>query len=449
MQPNAGATRLHTNGAYFTKRDRNKAGTIGIYTCKGRQTVRVGDASTRDPDEAELALARFVLTNVEAMVRERKGVTKTDMHLKECLNIYSISRAAFHDEVINKVRTLLMKAEKDGGDVDRIAGIRFQVQCAQNAARKERNNFKLTIGNVNRVWPEAGPKVSAFEQAEQLHCVKILRSVGYADGTIDLMTRIMRGAMHHCERESRLLMPMPAALPKKSWKIKSDEDDIVAYKLPEMVALFNAAAQQETWWRYMNLSTHAARLMTIIETGWGQISVGNEEEPRWKLNPPGKRRTSKRRPVIPLCPTLVAELRSWKRDAARVVSDGNGHPIRGALMFNGIRKAAGIRRGSAKSVRKFIRTWLAVNGVPETIADWFMGHADDGSETGQEFYKDKQPEYMGAVVGALEKLYDALRPLVTGRRFAGGTEISEDQPTVDDLPHAMRVNCVAKISVTA
>ncbi len=152
----------------------------------------------------------------------------------------------------------------------------------------------------------------------------------------------------------------------------------------------------------MNLSSHAPRYMTIIEAAWAQFTIAKGEEARWKLNPAGKRRTSKRRPTIPMCPSLAAEMRTWKRDAARVVSDGKGHAIEGAQMFEGIRKAAGIRRGSAKSVRKFIRTWLAVCGVPDAIADWFVGHDDDGSDTG-DFYKDKKPEYMIEVVMALEK----------------------------------------------
>jgi integrase len=288
-----------------------------------------------------------------------------------------------------------------------------------------------------------------MEQAEQRHFVKVLRGLGFADSTIDQQIRMTRGAMHHCARESKLLYEVPPALPKKEWEIRSDEDDIVAYKLPEIIALFNAAAKRETWWRFMNLATHAPRTMTIIEAPWIRFTIGKDEEPRWNLNPPGKRRTSKRRPIIPLCPSLVAELRSWKRDAVRVVSNGKGSAIERGTIFASIRKAAGIKRGSAKSIRKFVRTWCAVNGVPETMADWFMGHADEGSETGQEHYKDKQPEYMAAVVGALEKLYDTLRDQVSGRRFAGGPEIEEDQPTIDDLLKSLRGSGVSKLFATA
>lgn len=442
--------RLAENGAYFCKRDRNKAGTIGIYTCKGRQTIRVASADTRDPQEAELALARYVLTNVEAMVREGKGITKVDLHLKECLNIYAIAREAFHNEVVKKVQGLCDKAEAEGEHADKISTLRFQIKRAKDAARKERANLALVLKNLERVWPDGDKKVSEMDQVQQRHAVKVLRAVGYADSTIDLFSRITRGSMHYCQSEGRLLLPVPAALSKKEWMIKSDEDDddIVAYTIDEMVALFEAAAQQETWWRFMNLSTHAARVMTIIEAPWSNVTVGANELHRWKLNPPGKRRTSKRRPRIAMCATLAAEMRTWKRDAARIVSDGRGHPIEGAQMFDGIKRAAGLRRGSAKSIRKFIRTWLAVNGVPETMADWFMGHADEGSETGQDHYKDKQPGYMGAVVAALEKLYEVLRERVTKRRIAGGLDIMEDQPTVEDLLRSLRVTGVTKMIAT-
>ena len=443
-------SRLAENGAYFCKRDRNKLGTIGIYTCKGRQTVRVADANTRDPSEAELALARYVLTNVEALVRERKGCKQVDMRLKECMNIYAIARGAFHDEVIKRVELVLARAIEKGDAAARIAAITFQVKRARQCAKKERVSLAFTIRNIEKVWPGAGPTVSGMEQSEQRHCVKVLRGIGYADATIDLMIRMIRACMHHCANEKLLLLPVPLPLSKKEWMIKSDEDDddIVAYTIDEMVALFDAAAQQETWWRYMNLSTHAARVMTIIEAPWINVTVGANELHRWKLNPPGKRLTSKRRPRIAMCATLAAEMRTWKRDAARIVSDGYGHAIEGSQMFDGIRKAAGIKRGSAKSIRKFIRTWLAVNGVPETMADWFMGHADEGSETGQDHYKDKQPGYMGEVVAALEKLYGVLRERVTKRRIAGGLDILEDQPTMDDLLRSLRDSGVTKMIAT-
>jgi hypothetical protein len=454
--------RICENGSYFCKRDRNKAGTISIYTFDKakRQTVPVGDTGECSPEgeaidaaklgRIELALARFVVTNVEAVVREHEGITKVDMHVKECLNMYSLAREAFHADVIRKVEDLLAKTEAGGDDPDLIVALRFQVKCARLAARKERTHHRFVMDNVAKAWPNGdGPKVSAMELPEQRHFVKVMRGIGYADSTIDMMVRITRGSMHHCHRDGRLLYPPPAPMPKKAWQIKSDEDDVVAYTLDEMVALFDAAARMETWWRYMNLSTHAPRLMTIIEAAWLQFSIGKGEEFRWKLNPPGKRRTSKRRPVIPLCPSLAAEMRTWRRDAVRVVSDGKGNAIEGAMMFTSIRNAAGIKRGSAKSVRKFVRTWLTICGVPEAIADWFVGHADEGSETGQTHYKDKRPEYMAEVVAALEKLYEILRFRVSKRRIAGGKAIDEDQPTIDDLLAALRVNGVAKLIVAA
>lgn len=444
-----GAERICENGKYFCKRDRNKAGTISIYTCKGRQTVRIPNTAVRTPEEAELALARYVLTNVEAVIRERRGITKVDMYVKECLSIYSIARDAFHDEVVKKARANVANAQADRERPERIEALTIQVESAKEAARKERVNRNLTIKNLDAVWPGDGPTVSQLDQIQQLHCVTVLRGLGYADSTIDLEMRIMRGAMRHCTKQGRLLYPVPAPLSEKEWRIESDQDDIVAYTFDEFAACFIASQRQESWWRFMNLAIEAPRLMTIMEAVWEQFRIAKGEELRWNLNPPGKRRTSKRRPIIPVCPTLAAEMRTWKRDNVRVITNGRGKAITGALMFVSIRKAAGLKRGSQKSIRKFIRTWLAINSVPDAIADWFMGHADEGSETGQAHYKDKKPEYMIEVVKALEKLYDKLRPLLTKRRLAGGPEIQEDQPTIDDLLKSLRGSGVTKLIATA
>ncbi len=85
--------------------------------------------------------------------------------------------------------------------------------------------------NWLEVWPQGKdePRVSEMELPKQRHFVKVARATGYADNTIDLMVRITRAAMHYCDKDGRLLGPVPSALSKKEWMIKSDDDeDVVA-----------------------------------------------------------------------------------------------------------------------------------------------------------------------------------------------------------------------------
>lgn len=444
-------TRICENGSYFCKRDRNRAGTISIYTCKGRQTVRVADAKTCDPAEAELALARFVLTDLEAQKRDRSGITARDMLVQEILSIYFIARQKFQAGVIETLEKKIA-VSAIANDTALHGALVAQLPRAREAARQEQNTLRSIMESVSKCWEGDGPKASGMDKTGQLDYVAAMRKIGYADSTIRVWLVRIFTAMNHCLEEKRLLA-MPKRVRAEKWTIKEEEDaDVVVYNLQELAALFNASAGTPRWWKYMNLSTHAPRPMTIIEATWLQMDLSDDDAPRWKLNPPGKRLTKKRRPRIPLCPSLAAELRAWPRDHTRVVTNGKGSAAKTHLLFKRIKMAAGITRGSAMTMRKTIRTWLAVNGVPEAIADWFVGHADEGSVTGA-FYKAKLPEYMAAAVAALEKLYDALRPLVN-RPFAGaGAAITEDQPTPgahgEALWAGLRVNCVARNFITA
>jgi hypothetical protein len=434
--------RICENGSYFCKRDRNKAGTISIYTCQGRQTVRIPDTESRNPEEAELTLAQFVLSNAEAAARERDGIRKTDLTIREVLNIYALGREGFHNEVIRKLRERYATALAED-DAALVAVLPFQLKCALSAKAHEKSATDLVIRATDNAWKKKSPKVSQLEHDNQLVFVKSCRETGYADGTIRSFLMRLFSALNVSHRGGRLLYPPPRCLRYDTWGITTDEDEeVVVYELEELAALFNAAATRESWWRYMNLATSGARPMTLMEATWLQVTLNPA---RLNLNPVGKRRTKKRRPTIPLCHTLAAEVSSWKQDAARLITNGRGKQMGHAAMFSRIQRTAGITRGSGMSMRKTIRSWLMLNGVPEAIGDLFVGHADEGSATGRKFYKAKQPQYMAQAAAAIEKLYDALRPLVK-RPFAGGAMmLTEDQPLPDTVTVGrLRGGCVAE-----
>jgi hypothetical protein len=96
--------------------------------------------------------------------------------------------------------------------------------------------------------------------------------------------------------------------------------------------------------------------------------------------------------------------------------------------------------GGANVIRHTVRTWLAEHGVPDSEADVFMGHKEEGSATGRR-YKHRRPEYLRGVTEGIEALFDALSQFV--RRPFKGRELV-DQPTPDEpVCVALRGMCVA------
>jgi integrase len=416
--------RICENGRYLCKRDRNNDGTVGIYTYKAGQTVRVGETGESAPEKVipedkleriELALGVFVVGNMEAAARERAGVKKRDMFVKECLSRHALVRHSFHEDVVAKIQGQVAAAEKKAGTLpEQVMNLRFQAENAEKAGNKEAKTLGSVIANVEKTWPDQnGPTVSKFEEPMQKLFVKQMRRIGYADSTIAMFLSYIFAAINQCDREGLLLLKVPAALRRDSWVIATEEEkDVQACELEEFGKLMDAAAENEEEWRYMHLATHGARSNTLTEATWAQVTL-DPRTPRWSLNPPGKRRTKKRRPVIRICPSLAAEMSTWKRDSYRIVSDGEGIAFNhGPKLFGRLRDRAGLKHVTAKHLRAFIRTWLMLQNVPDAIADQFVGHADEGSATGRKFYKVKDPKYQQQVAAALEKLYQAIRPMV-------------------------------------
>lgn len=437
------------NGKYFCKWDKSGR-TISIYTCKGRQTVRIPDTETRTVEDAELALAKFVLTNAEAAERERRGITACDLPVTEALAIYFVARQSFHENNLKRITDLIADATRANG-AELTRALYGELKSAKKAKSLEEATIRNVAGSVEKCWKDLPmPKASELDKTGQLHYVKRMREFGYADSSIRTWLVRIFTALQHCVEEKRQRKDMvPARLRADKWMIFEDRE-VVSYSDAEMIAMFKKAQDDEAEWKYMNVETHGMRPMTAIEMYWLQITLG--EEPRINLNPPGKRLTKKRRPLIPICPSLAAEMAGWSRDHQRVISDGTGRAPKTQHLFRNIKAGAGVTRGSANSLRKTMRTWCARQAVPDVIADWFFGHKGDGSATGDTFYKDKQPGYMGAVMVALEAFYAMLRaggvtrlgPVIT----CVSADFSEDQPApgaaLEAIPAALRVRSVTE-----
>ena len=289
------------------------------------------------------------------------------------------------------------------------------------------------------IWGDVN--VSALERDKQLELVSALRDRGLSDWTIDGRLNRVWAAMSWYKRGNKDLV-IPEQITAEDWKpVLADRDH--TFTLEELAALFNAAAEQprdtrytrEHWWRFMVLAIGtASREAALRELKWSEVDL---RIGRIRLNPPGRRQTKKRRPTIPIAPTLAKELSSWERDGEHVITY-YGKPLATREFFDLLAERAGIS-GSPNVIRHTVRTWLAEYGVPDSEADVFMGHKAEGSATSKR-YIHRRPEYLRSVVDGVEALFEAVGALVS-RPFKG-REMG-DQPAPDDpVSGALRAQCV-------
>jgi integrase len=104
------------------------------------------------------------------------------------------------------------------------------------------------------------------------------------------------------------------------------QDNQQTYSLHELAALFSAASDQtdelrytrEHWWRLLVLAVGtASREAALRELTWEQIDF---RLGRIRRNPEGRRQTKKRRPTLPIAPTVARELASWGREGSHIIS---------------------------------------------------------------------------------------------------------------------------------
>ncbi len=395
-------------GRFFLKRlGSAKYWYIAWYEADTRQTAVVS-TGTADRDSARQALLEYAL-------RHERPAVGADAQLAEVLQTYYIHYAQH-----------------------------LPSAPAQRAAQRDALDL---WGDVN---------VSALTRKKQLELVTALRERGLSDWTIDGRLNRIWAAMNWCKRDNKDLV-IPEQIRAEDWKpVLVDRDR--TYSLEELAALFNAAAARpenerytrEHWWRFLVLAVGtASREAALRELTWDRVDL---RIGRIQLNPEGRRQTKKRRPTIVIAPTLAAELAAWRdEDVAGAAPSGKAppkshgavgaHVLRGAThvityygkplatreFFDLLAEKAGVS-GGPNVIRHTVRTWLAEDGVPDSEADVFMGHREEGSPTGRR-YKHRRPEYLRNVADSIEGLYEALAGLVT-RSFK--SHVTVDQPAPDD-----------------
>jgi len=285
------------------------------------------------------------------------------------------------------------------------------------------------------IWGD--PNVSELKRTKQLELVVALRARGLSDWTIDSRLNRIWASMNWHKRDHAEFV-VPEQITAEDWKPVLEDRDRT-YSLEELAALLDAAAEppqdirytREHWWRFMVLAIGtASREAALRELKWDEVDL---RVGRIRLNPPGRRQTKKRRPTVPIAPTLAAELASWSRDGESVVSY-YGRALATREFYDLLAERAGVM-GGPNVIRHTVRTWLAEYGVPDSDADVFMGHRPEGTATSRR-YIHRRPEYLRSVSDGIEALYDALAGMIR-RPFKGRELVEQPKPEDPDFPSSL------------
>lgn len=155
-----------------------------------------------------------------------------------------------------------------------------------------------------------------------------------------------------------------------------------------------------------------ARPSALFDLTWSQVDFirGTID-----LNPPDRRQTAKRRPVVPMGDLLRAELATaFKARTSTYVIERGGKKI---ASIKKAFQAAGERSGvhaTPYTLRHTGAVWAAEKGTPMSELAQMMGHDDD--RTTQKHYARFSPEYLRGVANAVENAFNDGAEVQSGPR---------------------------------
>jgi len=244
-------------------------------------------------------------------------------------------------------------------------------------------------------------------------CRAYARARGMSDGTIRRELTVLRAALNYAVGEGRLTyapvvhLPPPAP-PRDRWLTRS-----------EAAALLRQARRVGRSRLYLPLFVliglyTGARKEAILSLRWPQVDL---ERGRIDFNKPGRRRTKKGRPIIPIPRRLMTFLR-----LARCRGGDMGYVVnRDGLPIGDIKKSfaratinAGFRKPVGKDkdgepvyratisphvLRHTAGTWMAQHGAPLWEIAGYLGH---NHERTTELYGHHHPDHLAKAREAFE-----------------------------------------------
>jgi integrase len=284
---------------------------------------------------------------------------------------------------------------------------------------------KLAMKYALEVW--GNPMVSELTPARQKELVKYCREKKITDHTILRFLGCIWTALNFYHGEGRLKV-VPPRISNEKWNPHLPTRKRTL-SLAELARLFNAAARLEHRWRYLLLAVATgARPRALLELRPEQIDLENH---LLHLLPEGRAQNKKRRPSLPLGPTLRSHIAHWiAEDRAGPLCGYKGEEMTSDTYFDALKEEAGVDC-NRYAIRHTLITWLVRKGVPIDEREIYIGHRLPGSAT-TEGYVHLDPQYLAKASAAVEELFQALAPLVTARSLLVEAPL-EDQPMPDSV----------------
>lgn len=209
---------------------------------------------------------------------------------------------------------------------------------------------------------------------------------------------VLGAAVQHDWRAGRLTEPVPVWLPPKP-----DAKDRWLNRSEAARLLQACRSNRDQQWHlslFIRLGLYTgARSEAILTLRWPQVDFHRR---LIDFNPPGRQRTKKGRPVIPIPDQLMAPLRAARRRGTDIgpVLHYFGAPV-GSIKkaFGRACERAGLEDVTPHTLRHTCASWLAQNGVPFPVIARYLGHKD--SRTTERTYAHHAPDYLRQATEAL------------------------------------------------
>ena len=267
--------------------------------------------------------------------------------------------------------------------------------------------------------------VGEFKLAAQERIKSTLIGQGKSESYVRRTFDVARAALRRAHRLEEV-----AAIPPIIKLEKGEPRDRVL-TVEEAARLFDAAGTESQWLYLVIAFATAARPTAILELTRGQLDFPNNVI---RLNPRGRKQTKKRRPTIPMIPTL----KPWLEESGPVyvLNHGKHHKPYSRdgwrAMFNRLATRAELPGVTAYTIRHTVATEMARRGVPEFELKAMLGHANVASGvTGD--YVHMRPEFLEHAVTAIEALLEEIGRL-TQRSIS--RRVLDEQPTPDEVQRA-------------
>lgn len=152
---------------------------------------------------------------------------------------------------------------------------------------------------------------------------------------------------------------------------------------------------------FMGIFT-AARKEAILTLPWSRVT-----ETYIDFNDPDRKKTKKRRAIVPIVPELKKELKEARNIAiTENVIECYGKPIKNIRKaFERAAERAGIKDVSPHTLRHTAATWMAKRKVPLHEIQVFLGHK--GQSTTERVYIKHSPNYLSKAIKALSAEFRA------------------------------------------